>query len=202
MSKTTPYILTDGEKYLVFNKEKDACDFLEMAKCSVASAYRKGAKCKGYTIIKGVSEWELYYDHRLWKIWQGMHERCELPSHKYYDNYGGRGIEVCEEWSDYVPFARWAMKNGYYHALTIDRINNDGDYEPANCRWASFKEQQNNKRNNHIVEYKGEKFTLTQLAEKVGIGKTTLRERLKSGMSVEDAVETPVRPRAKMERSE
>ena len=194
---TTPYILTDGEKYLSFPSEQSACEYLGVAPCTIASAFRYGSKCKGYTIIRAISERELYMDKRLWKIWSSMHERCELQSHMHFKDYGGRGIFVCDEWSDYLPFAKWARKNGYADDLTIDRIDTDGDYEPSNCRWVTVKEQQNNKRNNHIVEYKGKRYTLTQLAEMVGIGKTTLRERLKMGWSVEDAVSRPVRLRTK-----
>lgn len=194
---TTPYILTDGEKYLSFPSEQSTCEYLGVAKGTVSQSYRLGCTCKGYKVIRAISERELYMDKRLWKIWSGMHERCELQSHTHFKDYGGRGISVRDEWSDYLPFAKWARKNGYTDNLTIDRINTNGDYEPSNCRWATVKEQQNNKRNNHIVEYKGERYTLSQLAEKVGIGKTTLRERLKMGWSVEDAVDRPVRLRTK-----
>ena len=134
---------------------------------------------------------------RLFKIWTGMHERCERAKHKYFKDYGGRGIKVCDEWNDYISFAEWARTNGYTDDLSIDRIDTNGNYEPSNCRWSTEKEQHNNKRSNHIVEYKGEQYTLTQLAEKIGIGKTTLRERLKMGWSVEDAVERPVRLRTR-----
>lgn len=163
---STPYILTDGKKYLSFPSESSACEYLGVTKCAVASAYYSHCKCKGYTVIRATSERELYMDKRLWKIWASMHERCELESHAYYKDYGGRGITVCEEWNDYLPFAKWAKKNGYSDKLTIDRINVDGEYCPENCRWASMKEQQNNRRNNHFVEYQGQKYTLTQLAEK------------------------------------
>lgn len=196
MNKTAYILLKDGE-YLVFQSEKDACEYLGVAKCTIASSYRQNYLCKGYTVIKAKSEWDIYMDKRLWKIWESMHERCEYPKHPHYHNYGGRGITVCSEWNSYLPFAKWAMRNGYADNLTIDRIDCNGDYEPMNCRWVTMKEQQNNKRTNHIVTYKGDKYTLTQLAEKVGIGKTTLRERLKSGWSVEDAVEKPIRLRTK-----
>ena len=151
-------------------------------------------------INAGKSNWN--YKHgesktRLFKIWTSMHERCERTKHKYFKDYGGRGIKVCDEWFDYISFAEWARANGYADDLSIDRIDTNGNYEPSNCRWATEKEQHNNKRSNHIVEYKGERYTLTQLSEKVGIGKTTLRERLKMGWSVKDAVEKPVRLRTK-----
>lgn len=151
-------------------------------------------------INAGKANWR--YKHgetktRLFKIWSSMHERCERPKHKHYHSYGGRGITICPEWREFMPFANWARANVYSDNLTIDRIDNNGNYEPSNCRWVTVKEQQNNKRTNRIIFYKGERYTLTQLAEKVGIKKTTLKERLNMGWSIEDAVNKPVRLRTR-----
>lgn len=93
---------------------------------------------------------------RLHRVWRGMHERCEYPKHVSYPNYGGRGIRVCSEWSDYVAFKQWAMSHGYdpaapRGACTIDRINPDGDYSPENCRWVSNSFQQRNKRSKEVA---------------------------------------------------
>lgn len=84
---------------------------------------------------------------RLHRIWQDMKTRCYNPKHESYKNYGGRGITVCEEWrKDFTAFYLWAIEHGYDKSLSIDRINNDGNYEPNNCRWATTKEQAKNKR--------------------------------------------------------
>lgn len=84
---------------------------------------------------------------RLYSIWSNMKQRCTNPKLPRYKDYGLRGITVCREWlEDFNYFYEWAMKNGYDDNLTIDRINNDGNYEPSNCRWITNKEQQLNKR--------------------------------------------------------
>lgn len=84
---------------------------------------------------------------RLYRIWHNMKNRCFYTNSNCFDDYGGRGIKVCDEWKNsFEKFQDWSMSNGYSDNLTIDRINNDGNYEPSNCRWVSMKEQCSNRR--------------------------------------------------------
>ena len=84
---------------------------------------------------------------KLYKVWQGMKTRCYNKNFMYYCNYGARGITICNEWlNDFKSFYDWAINSGYKEGLTIDRINNDGNYEPSNCRWITRAEQNRNQR--------------------------------------------------------
>ena len=154
--------------------------------------------------VKGINSGEKshWYVHgethtRLHKIWESMIARCEYEKHPYFADYGGRGVTVCEEWHDYLTFRNWAMSNGYSDDLTIDRIKNEDGYNPNNCKWSTIKEQQNNKRNNRRLTWNGETKTVTEWAEVVGISKTTIKERLNAGWTVEMALTTPVRKRTR-----
>ena len=89
---------------------------------------------------------------RLYRIWIGMKKRVLNPNAQYYSCYGGRGIGMCEEWmNDFEAFYEWSLHNGYADHLSIDRINNDGDYEPSNCRWTTAQEQALNRRSRKKV---------------------------------------------------
>ena len=91
--------------------------------------------------------------HPLYTHWRGMRQRCNDSNHHKYKNYGGRGIKVCKEWNeDFLPFYKWAIENGYSKGLSIDRINNDGGYNPSNCRWITVAENSRHKSTIRINE--------------------------------------------------
>jgi len=125
---------------------------------------------------------------RLYGIWAHMKARCLNINCPDYSSYGARGISVCISWMDYRNFAIWARTNGYSDELTIDRINNNRNYEPSNCRWATPKAQANNTRNNRLIEYKGITMTLQQWADKTGIRRETIAYRINSGWDIDRAL--------------
>lgn len=124
------------------------------------------------------------YGTKLYWVWDSMKNRVLNPRHKYFSDYGGRGITICKEWvEDFSVFYRWAIEAGYREGLTLDRRDNDGNYSPENCRWITHKEQQNNKRNNHWLEVGGEKHTIAEWSEISGIKHGTIMNRIKRGWS-------------------
>lgn len=133
---------------------------------------------------------------RIYSIWSNMKARCECETNDAYHLYGGRGIKVCDEWRDFNNFAKWARENGYRKDLTIDRIDNDGDYCPDNCRWATAKEQGNNTRTCKMITYNGETKTMRGWEEKMGLSKGVIHWRLNHGWSEKEAIETKRRGRA------
>ena len=118
---------------------------------------------------------------RLYNIWHGMKNRCLCKNTTGYENYGGRGIKVCDEWMEFEPFAEWALSNGYSDELTIDRKDVNGNYCPENCRWVTTLVQGNNRRNNRYFEYDGKINTTTELARNNNMSYSTLFNRLKNG---------------------
>ena len=124
---------------------------------------------------------------RVYVIWKAMRRRCQSPKALEFKNYGGRGISVCERWQTFENF--YEDMGDPPDGFSIERENNDGNYEPSNCRWASYKEQLNNTRSNRFLEAFGKRQTLTQWSEELNIPVTTIRNRLdRAGLSVERAL--------------
>jgi hypothetical protein len=134
---------------------------------------------------------------RLYSVWSGMKARCNNPNEDAYPRYGGRGVSVCREWSDsFEVFRDWAQSNGYDKHLTIERRDNDGNYEPSNCRWATYAEQSRNTSRNRPVDWGGRQVLVCDLAIEVGLPQDILKNRIfRYGWTVDDAVSTPVLPK-------
>jgi len=129
--------------------------------------------------------------------WANMKARCFNPNYKHYSNWGGRGITVCDRWlNSFENFlADIGLKPTSKHSL--DRIDNDGDYFPENCKWSTRVEQQNNRRYNHLITIGCVTLTIAQWTKEMGFGETVIGDRLKLGWSEFDAVMTPLRSKLK-----
>jgi hypothetical protein len=126
---------------------------------------------------------------KLYRVWIDLNRRCNVASCPDFYHYGGRGIRVCKEWEDsFESFHAWAASNGYSHNLSIDRIDNNGNYDPSNCRWATPLEQNRNRRTNQLITFRGETKTITEFAIHHGLKPRTLFERIKSNWDVELAL--------------
>lgn len=120
-----------------------------------------------------------------------MKRRCDNQAAPGYHHYGGRGIKVCERWRSFENF--YADMGDAPAGMSIDRIDNDSHYEPGNCRWATDQEQLNNTSVNVVVEFRGARYTIAELARKQGIADDRLRQRLRAGWPVEKAASLPTR---------
>ena len=134
-----------------------------------------------------------------------MKRRCYNPKSKFYKDYGGRGIKVCDEWMDkkngHANFQKWALESGWHEFLTIDRIDVNGNYEPSNCRWATPKEQSNNRRDNNYITIGGVTKTAQEWADQVGISMNGFKSRINSGWSEEELLQPKKKP-LKMTKAE
>ena len=142
-------------------------------------------------------------------VYHAMLARCYNPNSRSYKDYGGRGIGVCEEWKNHEKicthygiwskgwkaFEKWALENGYAEGLTIDRIDNDKDYSPSNCRWVTKKVQSNNRRYCRLITYKGKTQNLKQWCEELGLNYKTVHKRIvQENWAIEKALECNENP--------
>lgn len=125
---------------------------------------------------------------RIYRIWGHMKGRCTNPKHHAWKDYGGRGITICTEWSEFEPFYNWAINNGYKENLTIDRINVNGNYEPNNCRWTTMVEQNRNRRNNRYITYKNETHCMVEWAEILNINYKFLKSKIRYNNNIEEII--------------
>jgi len=136
----------------------------------------------------------------IYNVWQKMLSRCNNPSNKDYNYYGGRGISVCREWEILKNFYNWALNSGYLNDLELDRENNNGNYCPENCRWATRKQQALNMRTNIHVTINNETKVLVEWAEQFGLSYSSVHDRYHRGDRGEDLIRpkgTLIRPKGK-----
>lgn len=154
---------------------------------SLLSGETTSCKCKRNARFKGntYNRTHNMCDTRLYHIWQGIKRRCYYKEDSRYVDYGGRGITVCDEWLDNkngsINFINWALSNGYSDDLTIERVDNNKGYLPDNCKWATMKEQSNNRRSNIQIKHNGDIYTLMQICELLELPYRTITQRYNSG---------------------
>lgn len=127
--------------------------------------------------------------HPIYRIWAGIKVRCSYASAKNFHRYGARGIKMCSEWeSDFLNFYNWSISHGWRKGLQIDRINNDGHYEPVNCRWATSNENVNNRRCTIFIEMNGIIKTASEWAKETGVNQKCITNRFLNGYRGKEAV--------------
>jgi hypothetical protein len=132
-----------------------------------------------------------YTKYKMYKVWESMHSRCYNPNNERYKDYGARGIRVCAAWHDFANFHKDIGDNK--EGLTLDRIDNNADYSPSNCRLATYREQNRNKRNSKFLTYNGLTLCVAEWADRIGMSKYTLYGRIDAGWSTARILTTPPR---------
>lgn len=158
---------------------------------NLRSGESKSCGCLHREIVGKSSIRHGMYGTRIYKTWQNMKSRCYNPNVPKFKNHGGKGITVCSEWLTFKNFYKWSMENGYSEKLTIDRIDNAKGYYPSNCKWSTYKEQNNNTEQNHIIVFKGVSKTIAQWAEELKMNYKVLSSRINRNWDIEKAFCAP-----------
>lgn len=159
------------------------------------SGHTKSCGCLLVDFISSLNKKYEISDSRLYRVYRSMIDRCANKKNKRYDDYGGKGINVCEEWMEnFDNFATWSYQNGWCEnaprgQCTLDRIDCYGNYEPNNCRWVSNKVQQNNKTNNHLLEHNGEIKTMKEWSECLGISYSKIVYHIGKGRTIKQIID-------------
>ena len=173
-------------------------NYTQVSGDKLISGHTKSCGCAVVEHISNVNRKYEYVSKRLYSVYKSMMNRCYNPKDREYKNYGGRGITVCDEWNSeygYDAFSKWALNESNYDVnadrgqCTLDRVDIDKGYSPYNCRWITNKEQQNNKRTNHLIEYKGETHNVTEWAHILGFTVAKMRYHIKMGRTIQQIID-------------
>ena len=174
---------------------KCECGQVKVLSCgSLRSGQIKSCGCLQKKSIKESNKKKIVHgmcDTHSYRVWRQIKDRCRNTRNKSYSDYGGRGICICDEWrDDFMSFYKYVsnLPNFEEVGYTLDRINNDGNYEPGNLRWSTRKEQANNRRTCRILEAFGEKHTVSEWSDILGISDKTIRSRLHRGKNVAESL--------------
>lgn len=178
-----------------FNRYKCKCGNTAILRAIlVRSGTTKSCGCLSRETASKNNSTHRLRDTRLYSIWSSIKTRCFNKKASRYKDWGGRGILMCEEWkNDFKKFYDWAMSNGYSNRLVIDRENNDKNYEPNNCKWVTYRENNFNKRTTVMVNVDGEKISLAKICEKHNKNYKLVSGRIHKGWSLEKALFTPAK---------
>lgn len=195
------YLTVIGIPYMKIGAKRNRLFVSVQCQCGVVKEVRLDGLKNGHTVSCGcfnklVSSLQKprlkhgLHSEPLYPIWKAMKQRCFNKNNKQYHNYGGRGITVCPEWiTDFLSFYNWAIANGWQIGLDLDRRNNDGNYEPGNCRFVTQVVNANNKRNNKKYQFDGQWLTIPQIASQSNIKSSTIYRRINElNFSLKDAI--------------
>lgn len=169
------------------NRTYASLDSLQQGRCSCGCLYK--AKRGISSTTHGLSK------HSLYSTWGNIKSRCRNPKVDSYPDYGGRGINICDDWyKNFMSFYNWCIENGWEEGLSVDRKDNDGSYEPHNCRIGDSDIQNRNKRNNVWIDYMGERLVVIDWCKRLGINETTVYNRIINGMEPLEALTKEIKP--------
>ncbi len=178
------HIAENGQTYVLCKCECGTKKIINFGSISAGLIVSCGCRQKEIQKYGSITHGKSYT--RIYNIWCVMKTRCYCKKYREYKNYGGKGVIICEEWlNSFEAFYNWAMSHGYTDKLSIDRIDNNGNYEPSNCRWADRKTQSRNISRNINITHNGETHILKDWAEILGIDYRKMWYRYKKGYSIE-----------------
>jgi hypothetical protein len=181
-------ISPSGQTRIIYECRCDCGNTARVLAANLRSGHTQSCSCLNREINAKLSYIHGGNATRLYRIWDGMKQRCKNSNYPKFYNYGGRGITLCPEWERFTAFQDWAVTTDYRDDLTIDRIDTNGNYEPTNCRWATPTEQANNTRKNVLLTYAGKTQTTAQWAREIGVNVGTIRSRIRYGWDIESVL--------------